>query len=80
MNTLEILKKDYPNENLKMIDGYDDCVMGIEIPSMRIIYSVDKIVQKLSETMEENDAIDFYYTHINTIDLDEKTPIFCHEF
>jgi hypothetical protein len=80
MDTLKILREEFPDEELKIIDGYDDCILGIEIPSMRIIYSANKIVDKLAEKMTEEEATDFYHQKIGSMQLEDRTPIFCHEF
>lgn len=80
MDTLKKLQEEFPDETLSIIDGYNDCILGIEIPTMKIIYSVNSIVDKLAETMEEEDATDFFYQRVANIDCGERTPIFCYEF
>ena len=38
----------YPDEKILIADGFDDAIIGIEIPSMRLIYSVKKMYRDIN--------------------------------
>lgn len=72
---LEIL----PNESFVKADGFDEALIGVDINSMRLIYSVSKSIEILSKDMSELEAIEYF--HFNVLDayIGEKTPIWCYD-
>jgi hypothetical protein len=69
-------------EGAVMLDGYDDCIVGVsesygEEP--RIIYSKKQIITKLMEDMNEEDAFDFYYYNIVGGMFGTQNPIFIQD-
>jgi len=68
----------YPEAQLT-IDGFDDCIIGIDEDSFRLIYSVGKIIEKLMsrDGMGEEDAREFYDFNIGQAYFGEYTPIYC---
>lgn len=44
MTTLEKIVENYPDEEILKADGYDDAVIGIDVDTMRLIYSVKKTI------------------------------------
>lgn len=69
-------------EGAVMLDGYDDCIVGIsesfgEEP--RIIYSKKQIITKLMEDMNEEEAFDFYYYNIVGGMFGTQNPIFIQD-
>lgn len=70
----------YPDEQILIADGFDDAVIGIEIPSMRLIYSVQKCIEILMEDdMDELDAIEYFEFNVSGAYVGEQTPIWCHD-
>lgn len=69
----------FPDENFLKIDGFDEAIIGIDEKTMRLIYSVKKIISILSENMEELMAIEYYSFNIAGAYMGEKTPIFCED-
>ena len=66
-------------ENAIILDGYDDCIVGVTEEfgiGNRILYSRDKILEKLRLDMSEEDAIEFYYYNIVVGYFGENNPIF----
>ena len=50
-----------------MLDGFEDCIIGISEQfgeGNRIVYSKEMIIKKLCEEMSEEDALEYYYTAI----------------
>lgn len=76
---IETILEHYPDEQFLIIDGYDDCILGIDIDSMRLIYSVDSIILKLSNDMSEEDAVEYFNFNIQGAYFGEQTPIYCYE-
>ena len=62
-------------------DGFDDCIIGIDEISGRLIYSKNQMVlQLMKEGMEFEDAIEYLeYNTWNTY-VGELTPIYMHNF
>lgn len=71
----------YPDEKIIKADGLDSAIIGIEINSMRLIYSSNKIIQILIEEnkMELEDALQYYEFNIANAYKGEKTPIYCYD-
>lgn len=67
----------FPEDDLLIIDGFDDAIIGIDDISMRLIYSVSKCINILEKDMSEEDAIEYFDYNIKGAYMGEKTPIFC---
>jgi len=69
-------------EGAVMLDGFDDCIVGIsesfgEEP--RFIYSKKQIITKLMEDMNEEDAVEYYYYNIVGGMFGTQNPIFIQD-
>ena len=62
-------------ENTLKADGYDDCIVGVDTKS-RLIYNADKIVDRLTEEMTREEALEFFYYNIEGAYVGEYTPIY----
>ena len=70
----------YGDEEFLIADGFDDAVIGIEIPSMRLIYSVTRCLEILiEEGMSQEDAIEHFDFNVSGAYVGEQTPIWCHD-
>jgi hypothetical protein len=70
----------YGDEEFLKADGFDDAIIGVEIPSMRLIYSVKRCLEILiDEGMTYEDAIEHFDFNIGGAYVGEKTPIWCHD-
>ena len=69
--------ENYEHEEIMTADGFDYAVIGIELPSMRLIYSVTKCLSILMEDMEEIDAIEHFNYNVSGGYVGELTPIWC---
>lgn len=68
----------HPEEKFLKADGLDDAIIGYCEPSMRLIYSRNKVVEILqSDGMSEEDAEEFFVYNIHQAYMGEKTPIWC---
>jgi len=81
MNMLEFLKETFPEDELLIADGFDNCIIGIDESSMRVIYSVSKcIAQLVSEGMTLEEAYEHFGYNVSGAYVGEKTPIWCYDF
>ena len=62
-------------DNTLKADGYDDCIVGVDTKS-RLIYNADKIVDRLTEEMTREEALEFFYYNIDGAYMGEYTPVF----
>ena len=79
MATLEQILENYYDEDFLIADGFDDAVIGVEINSMRLIYSVSKCIEILQEHMNEEDAIEYFEYNVSSAYVGEQTPIWCYD-
>lgn len=77
MNKLEIILETYPDETFLKADGLDEAVIGVEVPSMRLCYSVTKVIEILmiNDEMQIEDAIEHFDFNIRGSYVGEQTPI-----
>jgi hypothetical protein len=62
-------------------DGFDGCIIGQDRATGRLIYSVDKIIEKLmSEGLSYEDAVDHFGFNIGCAYVGEGTPIFMEDY
>jgi hypothetical protein len=67
----------FPEIKIMKADGFDDAIIGIDIDSHRLIYSVSKCIEILEKEMDNEGAIEYFYYNVKGSDLGEKTPIWC---
>jgi len=71
----EILKS-YPDEEFIKADGFDDAVVGIEVNSLRLVYSIELAVESLMrKNIERDDALEHLYYKVIPEQVGEKSPI-----
>ena len=77
MTLLEILEV-YRDEELLMVDGFDEAVIGVEALKMRLVYDINKmrtiLVERDKMTFEE--AMDFLDHNVLGSYVGEQTPIY----
>lgn len=78
---LETILEYYPDESFLKADGFDSSVIGVEIPSMRLIYPVTKVIETLitDDEMSMEDAMEHYEFNIRGSYMGELTPIWCDD-
>lgn len=76
-NLLDRIVKQYYEEDILKADGFDEAIIGIDQNSMRLIYSVSKCIDILTEDMNEDEAIEYFEYNIASAYVGEQTPIFC---
>jgi hypothetical protein len=77
---LETILNAFDDDTFLKIDGHDSAVIGVDLKSMRLIYSTSQIIKNLMNDMSENDAVEFYEYNIACAHLGEMTPILCEDY
>jgi hypothetical protein len=79
---LETILENYSDEEILIADGFDKAVIGIELSSMRLIYSVEKCIKILTDDqdMSEEDAVEYFGYNVSGAYVGEKTPIWCEDY
>lgn len=69
----------FSEESFLKADGLDEAILGVEQSSMRLIYSVKKIIEILSQEMSTEEAYEYFSFNIESAYVGEQTPIFCYD-
>ncbi len=77
---LEKILESFDDDTFLKIDGHDNAVIGVDLKSMRLIYSVECIIKNLMNDMSEEDAVEFYEYNIACAYLGDMTPILCENY
>ena len=67
----------FPEEEILKADGFDEAIIGIDIDTMRLIYSTSICIQILSRDMDEEDAVDHFHYNVKGSYVGVLTPIWC---
>jgi len=76
---LNSIIENYPEESFLIADGFDNAVIGVDQQSMRLIYSVSKCIDILTEDMSQEDAIEHFEFNVSGSYVGEQTPIWCYD-
>lgn len=66
-------------EQLLFADGFDDAIIGVDLHSMRVIYSVSRCIELLQLDMNEEDAAEYFDFNVLNAYVGEQTPIWCND-
>jgi hypothetical protein len=70
--------ENYSHEELIKADNFDDAVVGIEVNTLRLVYSIDKMIATLTEDMSYEDAIAYLDFKVFSAYVGERTPIYIY--
>ena len=78
---LEEIIEMYPDEEILIADGFNDAIIGIDVNTMRLIYSVTKVIDIIMQDpdISEGDAYEHFEFNIAGAYMGEKTPIWCYD-
>ena len=77
---IEAILDNFPEESFLKAYGFDEAVIGLEEPSLRLIYSVKKTIDILiEEGMTEEDALEHFYYNVSGAYVGDLTPIWCED-
>lgn len=77
---LKNILETYSEEQLLIADGFDEAIIGIDENSMRVIYSISKCIEILTQDMTEEDALEYFYYSVSGAYVGDKTPIWCNDY
>jgi hypothetical protein len=79
LSSLEKLEYAFPDIEMTIADGFDDCVLGICPSTERVIYSYNKCLEVLMsrDGLTDYEAIEFMDFNVVGSYVGEKTPIWC---
>lgn len=70
----------YNNNTLQKIKNFDYAIIGVEVETDKLIYSVKKCIKILKKKMSEEEAIDHFYIEIYSEIKHFGNVIFCEDF
>ncbi len=78
--TLKEITKKHPAEKFTTLTDLDKAVIGLDEPSRRIIYCVDKLIEALMELhdWDHEEALDWFGYNIEGAYIGQYTPIYKH--
>jgi hypothetical protein len=77
---LEKIIELYPDEEILSADGFNDAIIGIDVNSFRLIYSIHKCIEILeADGMEFEEAQEYLYFNTIGAYVGERTPIWCDD-
>jgi hypothetical protein len=76
---IDKIREWYCEEDLLLVDGFDQAIIGVEDGSMRLIYSISKMMKVLMKDMDEDEAWEYLEYNVLTAYVGEKTPIYCRD-
>jgi hypothetical protein len=71
----------FPDEDILKADGFDKAVIGIELDTMRLIYSKLKCIEviMLTADLTYDEAVEFLDFNVFGSYVGELTPIWCDD-
>ncbi len=78
---LDVIIESFPGEEILKADGFDKAVIGIELDTMRLIYSKLKCIEvvMLTSDLSYDEAIEFLDFNVFGSYVGELTPIWCDD-
>ncbi len=78
---LDVIIESFPDEDILKADGFDKAVIGIELDTMRLIYSKLKCIEviMLTSDLSYDEAIEFLDFNVFGSYVGELTPIWCDD-
>lgn len=81
MNLLDRLTELYPDEQIAVMDGFDDCIVGVVHRACShpfLLYDRDKVIQKLQDRdgMTIEDAVEYHEFNQACAWVGDGTPAF----
>jgi hypothetical protein len=78
--TLSLILQVYGEKTLDKIEGFDKAIIGIEVATNKLIYSVKKIIKILKKNIPEEEAVDHFYMVIFSENQKFNKAIFCEDY
>lgn len=78
--TLDLFNEVYGKNTIVKIRYFDNAIIGFEVETKRLIYSVKKSIKILELKMPTEEAIDYFYTEIYSETKYFGKVIFCEDY
>lgn len=76
MGVLDNILEKYPNIDFLKADGFDNAVIGFEVNTFKLVYSITKCLDILvEEGMSDEEAFDYFFDNMIDAQAGEQTPI-----
>lgn len=83
---LELIRDNYPDEDIYILENLDDAIIGYHQQSNRVVYSVKKIIELImieKQLSDKNftlhDAMDYFAYNIESNGCGKFSPILCYD-
>lgn len=76
---LKEITEAHPDSEFLKANGFDEAVIGVDLNTERLIYSVSKCIQILCRDMSEEEAMEYFEYNVSNAYVGEKTPIWCYD-
>lgn len=83
---LELIRDNYPDEDIYILENLDDAIIGYHQQSNRVVYSVKKIIELIylqefedDKNFSQEDAFDYFAYNIESNGCGEFSPILCYD-
>ena len=77
---LNLLNEVYGKNTFVKIRYFDDAIIGFEVETKMLIYSVKKCIKILKKKMSAEEAIDHFYMEMFSQNAEENKVIFCEDY
>jgi hypothetical protein len=78
--TLNLLTAIYGKNTLEKIRNFDGAIIGVEVETNRLIYSVKKCIGILKIKTSEQEAVEHFYSEIYSEKKHFGKVIFCEDY
>ncbi len=78
-NILELILEQNPDLHFWKADGFDDAVIGVDLGTSRLVYSVSACLLILAKTMTNEEAVEYFDYNVGGAYVGDKTPIWCYD-
>jgi hypothetical protein len=80
IKTLDLINEVYGKNTIVKIRYFDNAIIGFEVETKRLIYSVKKCINLLEIKMTNEEAIDHFYSEIYSQTKYFGNVIFCEDY
>jgi hypothetical protein len=70
----------YAPKIVERIDGFDNAIIGLQVKTSKLIYSVKKCIKILENKMETEEAVEHFYSEVYKDDESSNGVIFCEDY
>lgn len=80
MSKVKEITERFPEETFLFVDGFEDAILGVDLTSFRVIYSISKCKEILvKDGFEPFEAEEYLFFNTIGAYVGEKTPIWCED-